>query len=400
VSGLRKCCSATDTAGDDSRRLCVAGGSSFGTHGSFFRNAANGGSRALRAGTLDGVVSVPAVGRQHDHLRQSAAARNGAFSRVLSTSMNRRHILSLFAVTAVPLPARAATARIAILNSDNPEPLGSLLRKSLRGLGYREGETLEIEFRLANGDAAALPGLAAELVRLKVDLIVAYLTPAAGVAKQATRDIPIIMMGAGDPVGSGLVASLARPGGNVTGTSATTSEAGTKILGVLCDIIPSLKRAAVLTNATDPFTPSFLGQAKRAAQLLQLDLRTVALHSGSELDPAFAGLKNDKVQAVLVQPSLPRDKVAELAIRHRLPAIAPTRSFAALGGVAAYSPNLEEIAQRTAVIVDKVLKGARPADIPVEQPTRFELVINLKTARSIGVEVPKSVLGLADEVID
>jgi putative ABC transport system substrate-binding protein len=208
------------------------------------------------------------------------------------------------------------------------------------------------------------------------------------------------MMGAGDPVASGLVASLARPGGNVSGTSATTSEAGTKILGVLRDIIPSLKRAAVLTNATDPFTPSFLSQAQRAAQVLQLDLRTVAIRAESELDSAFATLRNDEVQAVLVQPSLPRATVAELALRYRLPAIAPTRSFAAFGGLAAYSPNLEEIAQRTAAIVDKVLKGARPADLPVEQPTRFELVINLKTARALGVEVPGSMLSRADDVLE
>jgi putative ABC transport system substrate-binding protein len=313
--------------------------------------------------------------------------------------MKRRHAMTLLAGAAIPLPARAVTARIGILNSDNPEPLGGLLRKSLRELGYREGETLQLELRLAKGEAAALPRLAAELVRLKVDLIVAYLTPASVVARQATHDIPIVMMGAGDPAATGLVASLARPGGNVTGTAASTSEAGTKILGVMHDIVPALKHVAVLTNASDPFTPAFFAQAQHAAQVLQLDLHTVAIHAASELDPALDRLKNE-VQAVLVQPSLPRAKVAELAVRHRLPAIAPTRSFATFGGLAAYSPSLEEIAQRTAAIVDKILKGAKPADIPVEQPTRFELVINLKTARAIALEVPKSVLDRADEVIE
>jgi putative ABC transport system substrate-binding protein len=203
----------------------------------------------------------------------------------------------------------------------------------------------------------------------------------------------------GDPLSVGAVASLARPGGNVTGTAASTSEAGTKILEVMRDIVPSLERVAVLTNASDPFTPAFLAQAQHAAQVLQLDLRIVAIQAENELDPALGGLKKE-VQAVLVQPSLPRAKVAELAARHRLPAIAPTRSFATVGGLAAYSPDVGEIAQRTAAIVAKVLKGAKPADLPVEQPTRFELVINLRTAQAIGLDVPRSVLGRADEVIE
>ena len=313
--------------------------------------------------------------------------------------MRRRHALILLAA-ALPLPARAATHRIGILNFDNPEPLGGLLRKSLSDADYREGDTLQIEFRSAKGDAAALPALAAELVRAKVDLIIAYPTPAVFAAKHATRDIPIVMMGAGDPAATGLVASLARPGGNVTGTSSTTAEMGTKTLGVMRDIVPSLKRVAVLTNATDPFTPTFLGQAERAAAVLKLDLHSVTIHGDGELDPALAALKKAEVQAVMVQPSLPRAKVAELALKHRLPAIAPTRPFPAAGGLAAYSPSQEEISQRTAAIVDKVLKGAKPADLPVEQPTRFELVINLKTARAIGLDVPRSVLDRADEVIE
>lgn len=312
--------------------------------------------------------------------------------------MKRRHALALLAA-AIPLPARAATSRIGLLNFDNPEPLGGLLRKSLRDLGYSDG-TLQIEFRSAKGDPAALSALAAELVRAKLELIVAYPTPAVFALKQATRDIPIIMLGAGDPAATGLVASLARPGGNITGTSSTTAEMGTKTLGLMRDIIPSLKRVAVLTNATDPFTPTFLGQAEQAAAVLKLDLRTVTIRADGELDPALAALKAAAVQAVMVQPSLPRARVADLALKHRLPAIAPTRPFPAVGGLAAYSPSQEEICQRTAAIVDKVLKGAKPADLPIEQPTRFELVINLKTARAIGLDVPRSVLDRADEVIE
>jgi putative tryptophan/tyrosine transport system substrate-binding protein len=314
--------------------------------------------------------------------------------------MRRRRAIIMMAGAAFPLPVRAATARIGILNFANPEPLAGLLRQGLRDVGYREGDTLQIEFRTAAGDSAAVARLAAELVRAKVDLIVAYPSPAVAAAKQATRDIPIIMLGAGDPAATGLVASLARPGGNVTGTSSTTPELGTKTLGVMRDIVPSLARVGVLAHATDPFTPAFLAQVQQAGATLRLDMRTIMIGADSELEPALAGLKKEGMQAVMVQPSLPRADVAALALKHRLPAIAPTRPFAVAGGLAAYSPDQHELGRLTAAIVDKVLKGRKPADIPVEQPTRFELVINLKTARAIGLEVPRSVLDRADEVIE
>jgi len=322
--------------------------------------------------------------------------------------MRRREIITLIGGAAV-MPAvlwpRAATAqpaktvRIGILNLANPEPLGSLLREALRDLGYREGQNLQFEFRSAKEDPALLPGLAAELVDLKVDVIVAYPTAVAAV-KQATREIPIVMLAAGDPVATGLVASLARPGGNITGTSSTTAEIGSKTLEVIRDIIPSVQRVAVLANSTDPFTKSFLEMIRLGGQTLRLDIATIMITGPGELDAAFATIKKDATDAVIVQPSLPRMRVADLALKHRVPAIAPPGAFAAVGGLAGYSASPSEMARRTAAIIDKILKGSKPADLPVEQPTKFELVINLKTAKAIGVNVPSTLLNRADEVIE
>jgi putative ABC transport system substrate-binding protein len=323
--------------------------------------------------------------------------------------MKRREILMRFlgaAVMAAPLCSPAAWAQpakhptIGVLNFANPDPLGTLLREALRDLGYREGQSLQLEFRTANADPALLSGLAAELIRLNVDVIVAYPSPAIVAVKHATRDIPVVMLAAGDPVGTGLVASLARPGGNITGTSSTTAELGSKTLEVIRDIVPSVRRVAVLANATDPFTPSFLEQIQQGGRTLRLDVQIIMIKEPKELDAAFAVMKKNAVDGVIVQPSLQRVAVAELALKHRVPTIAPTAPFAAAGGLAGYSANQPEMARRTAATIDKILKGSKPADLPVEQPTKFELVINLKTAKAIGVEVPPTVLSRADEVIE
>jgi putative tryptophan/tyrosine transport system substrate-binding protein len=192
----------------------------------------------------------------------------------------------------LPLAAgaqQAKTARIGILNLQNPEPNLTLLREALRGLGYSEGKNLEFEFRTAEGNPGLLAGLAAELVRLKVDVIVAYPSPAVAIAKQATREIPIVMLGAGDPVGSGLVASLTRPGGNVTETSSTSAELGAKTLEVIREIIPSVRRVAVLANATDPFTKAFLEQMQLGGQALRVEIQIIMVKAADELDPALCG---------------------------------------------------------------------------------------------------------------
>jgi putative ABC transport system substrate-binding protein len=318
--------------------------------------------------------------------------------------MKRREFITLIggAAAAWPLGASAQpvkTVRIGVLNFANPEPFWTLLREGLRELGYREGENLQFEFRSANGDATLLPGIAAELVGLKVDVIVPYPSRAIAAVKQATRDIPIVMLAAGDPVGTGLVASLARPGGNITGTSSTTAELGSKTLEVIREIVPSVRRIAVLANTTDPFTRSFLQQMQLGGQTLGLELQTIMIKETDDLDAAFADIKKNAVDAMVVQPSLPRVRVADLALKHRIPAIAPT-VFAAVGGLAGYAASQAEMARRTAAIIDKILKGSKPADLPVEQPTKFELVINLKTAKVLGLEIPPTVLARADEVIE
>jgi putative ABC transport system substrate-binding protein len=318
--------------------------------------------------------------------------------------MKRRDFFGMIgAGVALTLQAKAQqpkAVRIGILNFENPEPLGSMLRAALRDLGYAEGGSAQFEYRTAEGDRGRLARLSAELVGLGLDVIVAYPTPAVAAMKQATAIIPIVLLGAGDPVGTGLVASLARPGGNITGTASATAEAGAKTLEVIRDMLPAARRVAVLANANDPFTKSFLEHIELGAKATPLDLRIVMIGQPDELDAAFAAIENDTMDAVVVQPSLPRVRVAELAIRHGVPSIAPSGGYATAGGLAAYSGSQKEMARQTATLVDKILKGNKPADLPVEQPTTFELVINLKTAKAIGVAIPQGLLSRADEVIE
>lgn len=319
--------------------------------------------------------------------------------------MKRRAFFGLIgaAAAALSLPAKAQPARavrIGILNFENPEPLGAMLRASLRELGYVDGQNAQFEVRTAQGDRGRLAGLTAELVGLDLDVIVAYPTPAVAALKDATREIPIVLLGAGDPVGTGLVASLARPGGNITGTASATAEAGAKTLEVIRDMLPAARRVAVLANAADPFTESFLEQIRLGAKVVPLELRIIMIAQPDELDAAFVTITNDAADAVVVQPSLPRVRIAELALRHRVASIAPSGGFATAGGLAAYSANQKEMARRSATLVDRILKGSKPADLPVEQPTTFELVINLKTAKAIGLAIPPALLARADEVIE
>jgi putative ABC transport system substrate-binding protein len=294
----------------------------------------------------------------------------------------------------------AKVPRIGVLNLSNPEPFLTLLRKELRDLGYEEGRNIQFEFRSAEGKPNLLPGLAAELIRLKVDVIVAYPTPAIAAVKQATREIPVVMLGAGDPVGTGLVASLSEPGDNITGTSSTSTELGAKTLELIRDVIPAVQRVAVLANAADPFSKPFVHQLELAGQTLHLQIQIIMIRGADDLDPAFAAMTKNAAEAVIVQPSLPRVRVADLALRNRIPAFSPSGGFVAEGGLAAYAASRSEMLHSTAVYVDKILKGSKPTDLPVEQPTQFELVINLKTAKALGLTIPPSLLVRADEVIE
>jgi putative tryptophan/tyrosine transport system substrate-binding protein len=243
--------------------------------------------------------------------------------------------------------------------------------------------------------------LAAELVRLKVDIIVALYTPCVLAAKQATHDIPIIML-AGDPLGTGLVASLARPGGNMTGLSFMAAETNAKSIELFRDMLPSLRRVGVLANTADPvFAKSFLEHVRLAGGATGIEIKPIMMVGGpDELDAAFAAMVAERPGAVVVQGSLSSKHVADLALRHRLPAASVPRSFADAGGLMSYGADGPVLFRRTAAFVQKILQGKSPADMPVEQPAKFELVINLKTAKALGLDVPLFLQQRADEVIE
>ncbi|HXL50103.1 MAG TPA: ABC transporter substrate-binding protein [Xanthobacteraceae bacterium] len=322
--------------------------------------------------------------------------------------MKRRDVIALVggAATAWPLAARAqhpaklpVIGALVIGNTD-PEQFWREFRQGLRDLGYVEGQNIRFEFRSAQGDASRLPELAAELVRLKVDVIVTWFTPTAVAARQATRDIPIVMAETGDPIGTGLVASLPRPGGNVTGIASVTAELAGKSVQLIRDLLPSARRVTALANVTDPFSKPFLEQIDLGGAATGTTIRAIRISNDEEFESAFAAMEKDRPDAVIVQPSLPSKRAAELALKQRVPAVSVPRWFAEQGGLMSYSAKYVELFRKAAVYVDKILKGAHPADLPVEQPTHFELVINMKTANALGLTVPPALLARADEVIE
>jgi putative ABC transport system substrate-binding protein len=278
-------------------------------------------------------------------------------------------------------------------------------RQGLRELGYIEGKNILIEYRFAEGNFERLPGLAAELVALRVDLLVTMVTQASLAAKAATKTIPIVMAGVSDPVGTGLVTSLARPGANITGTSAMSADVAGKSLGLLKEAVPRLTRAAVLWNPNNAiFQAQMLREVQIAAGALGVELQTFAARSADELDQAFTAIMKVRADALLVLPdpvfTQHRIRIAELAEKSRLPAMYGTKDHVTAGGLMAYGPNYADVWRRAATYVDKILKGAKPADLPVEQPTKFELVINLRTARTLGFAVPATLLARSDETIE
>ena len=315
--------------------------------------------------------------------------------------MKRREFITLLggaAVASWPLPLAAQQPklpRIGVLLTANPEPFWSEFRAGLREHGYIEGQNIQFEFRSADGQLNLLRALADELVRLKVDIIVASQTPAVTAARQATTEIPIVMAPAGDPVATGLISSLARPGGNITGLSGTAAELGAKTLELIRDMLPSTRRVAVLATATDPFSRPFVEQIEQGGRTLGIAIQTIMVRGVEEFAAAFAAMDKERADAVIVQGSFPRTPVLDLAVKHRLPAVgggAGGRLFSREGGLMSYSGNQSDGYRRAAFYIDRILKGAKPADLPVEQPTRFELVINLKTAKALGLTVPASVL--------
>ena len=317
-------------------------------------------------------------------------------------------VLTIFA--ALPLVADAQAAgkapKVAFLSAASAiNATVEAFRQGLRELGYVEGRNILIEYRWAEGRFDRLPALAAELVRLGVTVIVAANTPAALAARNATSTIPIILVTSGDPVGSGLAASLARPGGNVTGLSLTPTLAiSGKHLELLKDAFPSITHVAVLANPANPPTAGLLKETELAARSLGLRLRVVQVREPKEFGDAFATIKNERVPALLViaDPLVAdnRDRIVAFAAANRLPAIYPYRTFVDAGGLMSYGANVADLNRRAATYVDRILKGAKPADLPIEQPTKFELVVNIKAAKALGITIPQSLLLRADRVIE
>jgi len=317
-----------------------------------------------------------------------------------------------FAILAVPLPPLAQppakVPRIGVLllgaSSDNPYLLDAF-RQGLRELGWVEGQNIAIEARYAEGEPARLAALAAEFVRMKVDVILAPNPLAARAAQHATTELPIVMVGVGDAVGLGLVTSLARPGGNLTGLSEQYADLVLKWLELLKEAVPQASRVGVLTMSTLWPVQSEPWQAlQQAAQTMRVTLHRVEVHEPSDFESAFAGMTQEHVEALLVLPHplvfQHRTPLVTLAAERQLPTIwGPFRECVDAGGLMAYGPSLRAQYQRAAYYVDRLLKGAKPGDLPVEQPMKFELVINLKTAKALGLTIPPTLLMLADEVI-
>jgi putative ABC transport system substrate-binding protein len=315
-------------------------------------------------------------------------------------------ILFLAAPLAVEAQAVGKVPRIGLLSPFSPAATAlwhQAFREGLRDLGWVEGRNISIEYRYAEGRADRLPDLAADLVSLKVDIVVAATATDALAAKDATRTIPIVVASSGDPVGTGLVESLARPGGNVTGLSQIAPEMAGKRLGLLKEIVPKLTRVAVLWNPEGRVSTLSWNEIQLPAWGLGVQLHSLEVRSPSDFDKAFEEATRARAGAVAIMPNPVfagnLKRIADLAARSRLPSIFHLREFVDSGGLVAYGPDRSDMFRRAATYVDKVLKGAKPGDLPVEQPTKFELVVNLRTAKALGLTIPQSVLLRADEVL-
>jgi len=311
---------------------------------------------------------------------------------------------------ALPLAAHAQQPakipRIGFLLASNPSVASARIeafRQGLHQLGYVDNKDFVGEFRFADGKLNRVPALAAELVRLKVDVIVTGGATDTRAAKEATKTIPIVMAQDSDPVGSGLVASLARPGGNITGLSTLSPELSGKQLELLKETVPKLSRIAVLETSTEPGNAQALREVELAAGALKLHLQHLDVLDPKDIETAFRTASKGRAQAVLVLGSpvftSHRTRLVDLAVKSRLPAIYNTREHVEAGGLMSYGVSVTDLFRRAATYVDKILKGAKPADLPVEQPTQFEFVVNLKAAKQIGLTIPPNVLARADTVI-
>ncbi|MSP38860.1 MAG: ABC transporter substrate-binding protein [Deltaproteobacteria bacterium] len=325
--------------------------------------------------------------------------------------MNRRtairQLTTFFLTTASLAQAQQAkkVPRIGYLSlAAKPSPRDEAFVQGLRDLGWVDGQNIAIEYRWATGKPESLAALADELVSMKVDIIVAPATPAVTAAKNATKTIPIVMIAVADAVGSGFVASLAQPGGNITGTTNILPELASKRLGLLKEILPKLSRVTFLAYGPDPAHKLFVKEAQDAVQSFKMRFQPLVLAGVEEIEGAFAAMKKERAGALIVQPLFisalgQGPRIAELAAKNRIPTISDGFQFAEQGGLMFYGPDSVAVYRNTANFVDKILKGRKPADLPVEQPMKFDFVINLQTAKKIGVDIKQSVLFRASKVI-
>jgi ABC-type uncharacterized transport system substrate-binding protein len=328
--------------------------------------------------------------------------------------MKRREFITLLGGAAVawPLAARAQQSvakvpRIGFLGNSTAELEANLIgpfRDGLRALGYEEGRNIVIEYRWAEGKYERFPALTAELIALKVDAIVTAGTPASLAVKNATTTIPLVMVAVGDPVATGLVASLARPGGNITGLTSISSEMEGKRLELLREVVPKVSHIAVLWNAASPIQVIEEGEVRAAARVLGIRMLSLGVRTREEIDDALATIIRERPDALLVLADRlflhHRTRIMDFAAQERLPGVHAYRELVEAGGLMSYGPSYADMHRRAAAYVDKILKGAKPADLPVERPVKFELVVNLKAAKELGLDVPPTLLGRADEVIE
>ena len=322
--------------------------------------------------------------------------------------MRRRDFITLIggALASRPITARAQQSKVArigvlYIGTADAEMFKKELREGLHELGYVEGQNIAFEFRSAEGKLDRLPELANELVRLKVDVMVALYVPPSLAAKQATTDIPIVVI-VGDPVETGIVPSLARPGGNITGVSLMASALNGKSVELFRDMLPSLRRVGVLGHATNPvFAKSMLNEVLAAGRPTGTEIQPVVMVNGpNEFESAFMTMVRERADAVVVQGSLAIKPVTDMAIKYRLPAASTARVFAEIGGLMSFGADGPVAFRHGAKFVQRILQGKQPKDLPIEQPTKFELVINLKTAKAIGLTIPETFLQRADALLD
>ena len=325
--------------------------------------------------------------------------------------MKRREFITFLGSVAAAWPlaasAQSKMPRIGFMGNSTAALEANLIdafREGLREHDYEEGRNIVIEYRWADGKYERFPALAAELIAAKVDVIVTAGTPAALAMKKATTTVPLVMVAVGDPVGTGLVPSLARPGGNLTGLSSVAPDLEGKRLQLLREVVPALSHVAMFINSVNPFHVSSIRQARAAAKTMGIKLQLHDIRKSEDLDDAFAAIRKERPDALLILADRVflhnRERMMDFTKEQRLPNVNAYKELVEVGGLMSYGPSYEDMHKHAAIYVDKILKGAKPADLPIEQPSKFTFIVNLKAAKTLGVTVPSQLLGLADQLIE